>query len=926
MRHLCIKHKILFVFISFLIGTLSVFGREDKPSVCFFYHDNPPFELYKACDWLVVDPRNKHVYKKDKAKLIAYISIGEVSKNSEDYKSIKKSWIIGENKNWNSVILDITNPEYQKFLLNKINKYKNFDGFFFDTVDSYQTVLKDKSKKSKYESSLINFIKSVKDIYPSKKILLNRGFEIFDSVKSYIDGIVVESLFYGLDLKNNGYREITEEERNWLLPILKKMKNEGVNVIVIDYLPPKERKKAFEISKKIKRLGFIPYITNKEINTIGTSFFQIKPRRALILYDKRACPILMECGAHYMAQLILEYYGYIPYLREINIELPPLDEPLVDKFGAIVVWLGVNQVMNPKKFHNWVVKRIEGGNRILFIDNFGFPLTDEYLKPLGIKSETNRGDGGNYKIVYKDRNIGFESEPFRNFEGIAIYPTGKNSKPLFILENNKRQKTVPIALTDWGGYALYGAATFTRFNTTKWVVNPLYFFKKAFNITNYPMPDTTTLSGNRILYIHIDGNGFIQPLEYNSKKFSSESIRDEFIKKYKLPHSISIIEGEIAPWGAYPKLPHKKLEKIARSIFSLPNVEPASHSFSHPFKWKAVLTSKTIKKGYSLQIKGYYKFDLKREILGSLNYISTRLTPPNKKAKLMFWTGDCNPPWKALKICYENGILNINGGDTGISYREPYLSLVAPMGVDKNGYFQVYASFQNENYYTNEWKGPYYAYRNVIQAFKLTDKKWRFKPINIYYHFYIASKYASKKSLKDVYEWAIKQEITPIYTSDYIRNVLSYRKSVVAYDGNGWVIRTDGNLASLKINGKVFVDIEKSKGIGGYRYLKDKNMTYIHLDRSGDYYLVLSYKTDKDKNFSYIYSFNGFIEKIEKEDRKLIYWLKSYVPAEIKFAEVKYCNINIIDRKDYKVSNGKNFKIYRFKKGGDIKVEILCKQ
>ncbi len=925
MRHLCIEHKILFIFIGFLMGILSVFGREDKPSVCFFYYDNPPFELYKVCDWLIVDPRNKNVYKKDKAKLIAYISIGEVSKDSEDYKDIKKSWIIGENKNWNSVILDITNPEYQKYLLNKINKYKNFDGFFFDTVDSYQTVLKDKSKKSKYENSLINFIKSVKDIYPSKKILLNRGFEIFDNIKSYIDGIVVESLFYGLDLKNNGYREITEKERNWLLPILKKIKNEGVNVIVIDYLPPKERKKAFEISKKIQKLGFIPYITNKEINTIGTSFFQIKPRRALILYDKRACPILMECGAHYMAQLILEYYGYIPYLREINTELPPLDEPLVDKFGAIVVWLEVNQVMNPKKFHNWVVKRIEEGNKIIFMDNFGFPLTDEYLKPLGIKSETNRGDGENYKVVYKDKSIGFESEPFINFGERAIYPTGKNSKPLLVLENNKGQKTVPIALTDWGGYALYGAGTYTRFNVTMWVVNPFYFFKKAFNITNYPVPDTTTLSGNRILYIHIDGDGFIQTLDYNPKKFSPEVVRDKFIKVYKWPHSVSIIEGEIAPWGAYPKLPHKKLEKIARSIFSLPNVEPASHSFSHPFKWSAVLSSIEIKKGYALKIKGYNRFDLNREILGSLRYINDRLTPPNKKAKLFFWTGDCNPPVEALKICEENGILNINGGDTDISYREPYLSLVAPMGVDKKGYFQVYASFQNENYYTNGWKSPYYAYRNVIQAFELTDRKKRLKPIDIYYHFYVVSKYASLKSLYDVYNWVSKQEVSPIFTSDYIRNVLSYRKSVVAYDGSGWIIKTDGNLASLKINGKVFVDIEKSKGIGGYRYLKDKNMTYIHLDRSGDYYLVLSYKTDKDKNFSYIYSFNGFIKKVEIKNKKLIFLLSSYTPAKIKFADSFNCNINIIDRKDYKVIREKSFKIYKFKKSGDIKVEILCK-
>ena len=923
MKHLCIRNKIIFSFIFILVWLIPSFSKGNKPSVCFFYHDNPPFELYKICDWLVVDPRNKNVYKRDNAKLIAYISIGEINKNSSEYKYIKKSWIIGENKNWNSVILDITNPEYRNFLINRINKYKNYDGFFFDTVDSYISVIKDNSQKKAYETSLISFIKTVKNRYPSKKILLNRGFEIFDNVKDSIDGVVVESLFSGLDLKNSGYRDITEDERNWLLPILNKIKNNGINVIVIDYLPPKERKKAFEISKKIQKSGFIPYITNKEVNIIGTSFFQIKPRRALIIYDKQACPVLMECGAHYMAQLILEYYGYIPYLKEVNTELPPLEEPLVDKYGAIVVWLGVNQVNNPKKFHKWVLERIKEGNRILFIDSFGFPLTEEYLKPLGIKSEPNRDESGNFKIVYKDRNVGFESEPFVSFNDSAIYPVGNNSKPLLILENSKNQKTVPLALTEWGGYGLYGASTYTRFNTTMWVVNPIFFFKEAFKFKNYPMPDTTTLSGNRILYIHIDGDGFIQTLDYDTKKFSPEIVRDFFIKKYKYPHSISIIEGEIAPWGAYPKLPHKKLEKIARSIFSLPNVEPASHSFSHPFKWQAVLSSIKIKKGYALQIKGYNHFDLKREILGSLKYINERLTPPDKKANLFFWTGDCNPPVEALELCEKNGILNINGGDTGISNKEPFLSLIAPMGIDKHGHFQVYASFQNENYYTEEWKPPYYRFRNVIQAFKLTDRKWRFKPINIYYHFYIVSKLSARKSLENVYQWVSKQETTPIFTSDYIRNVLSYRKSVVAYDGKGWIIKTDGNLAGLKIKGKVAVNLRKSKGIGGYRYLKDKDMTYIHLDRTGDYYLVLSY--NHPKGLGYIYSFNGFIKKVDVRDNSLYMILSSYMPSEIKFAEVNNCNININSKVNYKISKIKGFKIYKFKKAGDLKVEILCK-
>jgi hypothetical protein len=39
----------------------------------------------------------------------------------------------------------------------------------------------------------------------------------------------------------------------------------------------------------------------------------------------------------------------------------------------------------------------------------------------------------------------------------------------------------------------------------------------------------------------------------------------------------------------------------------------------------------------------------------------------------------------------------------------------------------------------------------------MTEKPYRIKPINIYYHFYSGSKLAAFNALKEVYDWAIKQ-------------------------------------------------------------------------------------------------------------------------------------------------------------------------
>jgi len=921
--------KIYWIILSFFILFLSIStvkALEEKPQICFYYHDNPPEEIYRFCDWLVVDPSNGKVYKRNsKAKLIAYISIGEIRKDDARRGDIKKNWIIGENKAWNTEILDLRNPEYQDYLIHNVfSKYADrYDGFFFDTVDSYQLALKGNKDKEEYRKAIIQFIKKVKKWYPYEKIILNRGFEVFDEVKGYIDAVAVESLFEGLDLQSGGYKAVSPVARNWLIPILNKIRDNGVHVIVIDYLPPHEKQRALDTAQKIAKLGFIPYITNRELNIIGTSFTQLIPRKVMILYDKNSCPNIMECGSHYMASLVYEYFGYVPEMVDISSELPPIDDILVDQYKAIVVWPERPVVQNYEYLHKWILAKIKEGNKVVFIDNFGFPLKERYLKPLGIKTLPVQ-DGKGVKIVYRDKSIGFEVEPFIDFLNVALIP--EDGKPLLILEDSIGERTVPVAITKWGGYALYGASTYTKFDITAWVIDPFFFFKRATDIKDHPMPDVTTENGRRRIFAHIDGDGFIQRLDFNQSRFSSEEIRDSFLKRYPIPHAVSIIEGEIAPWGAYPKLPHKRLENIARSIYRLKNVEPASHSFSHPFKWQHVYGAGKTKRGWNLPIPGYTKFSLEREILGSIRYINEYLVPRGKRARIFLWTGDCNPPWQALKLVYDNGLLNMNGGDTGISKREPFLSLVAPMGVNKKGYFQVYAPFQNENYYTNDWRGPYYGFQNVIQAYEMTDYPRRFKPIDIYYHFYIASKHASWKSLKKVFDWTMKQRTTPIFPSQYIESVLDYRKVIVSTDGCGYRIKGDGKVRELKYFGKVYPLLESSKGVTGYFYDKRLNLTYIHLDGSGDYYLMVSEK--KDKKIPYLEEFNGIVigYNIDRDNGIYSYKLKSYVPGIIRFADTESCHINIIDRKDYKMERRGNFTNIRFKNDGVVKVELICKQ
>ena len=133
----------------------------------------------------------------------------------------------------------------------------------------------------------------------------------------------------------------------------------------------------------------------------------------------------------------------------------------------------------------------------------------------------------------------------------------------------------------------------------------------------------------------------------------------------------------------------------------------------------------------------------------------------------MLWSGNALPPEEAIARADALGLENLNGDNAeepGRCRRWPAVpSFVRPVGRR----LQFYAPAQNENVYTNLWRGPYYGFRRVIDYFQFTDLPRRLKPIGIYYHFYSGTKAASVNALHDVYAWALAQETFPLWVSEY---------------------------------------------------------------------------------------------------------------------------------------------------------------
>jgi hypothetical protein len=124
--------------------------------------------------------------------------------------------------------------------------------------------------------------------------------------------------------------------------------------------------------------------------------------------------------------------------------------------------------------------------------------------------------------------------------------------------------------------------------------------KEALRLPDMLVPDTTTENGTRLMLSHIDGDGFESQAEWGGGRISATEMREKILMKYRVPVAVSIITGVTAPNGLYPRR-SAEFEREARAIFSLPWIEAASHSFSHPFYWNR-LNEGSKEYGYNLNI------------------------------------------------------------------------------------------------------------------------------------------------------------------------------------------------------------------------------------------------------------------------------------------------------------------------------------
>ena len=359
-------------------------------------------------------------------------------------------------------------------------------------------------------------------------------------------------------------------------------------------------------------------------------------RDVVVVYDsaREANPTLTP--AHTRAEFPLNHLGFRLVYHDLRQGLPSAET--MEGAAAVLSWFRY-EIEDGEFYLSWLDSMAGQGVKVIILGAVGTPFTSQtlflanrILGRMGLRiGETFIASPIAAKIRTIDRAM---MEYERKIDPVPhshmlMERRGNEARVLleYTLEVDGRPRDSIVAAIGPGGayiahgFILHGDATN---GGARWLVDPFAFFAAVLGGPTFPVPDTTTVSGRRLYFSHVDGDGWnngVQIERYRVPRragllagqegarrttFSSQIDGDGWLNAVQPPMrgGVGVTAAEmmlrdlIAP---YPDLPvsiglvgddidaelggGERAREVARRIFALPQVEVASHTCSHPFLW-----------------------------------------------------------------------------------------------------------------------------------------------------------------------------------------------------------------------------------------------------------------------------------------------------------------------------------------------------
>ena len=621
-----------------------------------------------------------------------------------------------------------------------------------------------------------------------------------------------------------------------------------------------------------------------------------EPRRILALYDGAIETQLKETSVHALAAMPIEWLGLILEYHDVRRGLPPIwNDP---SYRGVLTWFPEPNLADYAGYVAWIERIAGSGLRIVQVGDAApkpgsvpaaveSTLRRRMFAALGVRasglwSAVTLGD----RVVSKALgSVEFEHRFDAVLPAYELYtPAREDASSWLVIEraDRVRSQSHVIIVSPRSGFIApgYAVAPDPETGVKQWFVNPFAFFAEAFATGDLPAPDTTTLCGRRIYYSHIDGDGWrsvsqVRALGRAPATNAEIVLQSAIAANPDLPVTVAPIAAEMDPAFAGDL----RAIAAARALFRLDHVEPATHTYTHPFRWNffehytpetetpfqdayrqtmsghaaVVETSGTVPGPGSCcghgtrtgpsppRAFGGRAFDLNEEIVGSARLIDAIAGASGKRVALLQWPGDCTPFPDALRAVAGAGLLNINGGDTRCDSEFPSVSAVAPLGFQRDGTVQVYASNSSEELYTDLWTGRYFGFRDLPQTWDRTEAPRRLKPLNLYYHMYSGERRSSLDALLANID-ALRQrgDYIGVFASRFAALAEGFFSAACSREGaSAWRIKGRGGLQTFRFaqGARRMLDVRASDGVLGERLVNGD--LYVALDPANSAPLIV---------------------------------------------------------------------------------------
>lgn len=576
------------------------------------------------------------------------------------------------------------------------------------------------------------------------------------------------------------------------------------------------------------------------------------PRTVLALYDGAQVPSSRFTLIHRTAEMPLNHLGLVVRYHDIQQGLPAV-ENLPDVRG-VLTWFGGDSMRDPGRYLQWLQQVLASGRRVVMIHHLGFlddprgtptPLAEinRTLGMIGLRFEPGLMTttyGARYEVANRDV-FGFERPlpvvvpPYARLRAAA-----PDAKVLLRVASEGRLSTTSdlAVVSPRGGWIADGFALFVdnEDDYRQWLVNPFEFFRQALGTDDLPKPDTTTLSGRRMFYSHIDGDGWrnvtlVEP--YRTRHvISARVILEQVIRKFPdLPVTVGPIAGDLDPkWHGTPDS-----LAAARETFLEPQVEAGIHTYSHPLVWGSFAPGAERDKDREPEAsaRSYHvrPFSLTTEIDQAVAFVDG-LLPRGRHVSLVQWSGDTLAFEEAIAHVRMRQLPNINGGDSRFDPDFPSASWVAAIGTGTGHERQIYSSNSNENTYTHNWRDRFFAFGYLPTTIRNTGSPRRLKPFNVYYHTFSGERLSSLNAVVANLTYARSLSLTPVEASRFSRIADGFYAA--AFDRTGprtWTVSDRGALQTIRFDrSQEGVDFSRSTGVIGQRH--EQGSLYVALDET----------------------------------------------------------------------------------------------